>query len=156
MGPRASARASLGCNAQATKSLKPHLAGECGFTDQPVSAQDHEGDAVVECPGVVPMIAAAPAATGSNGNFCLSGVTLPREAAPVDLSGPNGDWVQTNPAVVGTVNADRPQHLQGAVALAAADRDWLSGLLTRTVAVEDFAEALEPQPDDITTTLALV
>jgi threonine dehydrogenase-like Zn-dependent dehydrogenase len=135
---------------------KPDLVRALGATYHPEPAQDLdlEVDVVVECTGVVPVIAAALAATGRNGIVCLTGVTSPGKAVPVDLSGLNGDWVQTNTAVVGTVNANRRHYLQGAVALAAADRDWLSGLLTRTVAVEDFAEALDPQPDDIKTTLA--
>ncbi|CAN5271759.1 glucose 1-dehydrogenase [soil metagenome] len=136
---------------------KPDLVRALGATYHPVSAQDLdlEVDVVVECTGAVPVIAAALAATGRNGIVCLTGVTSPGEAVPVDLGALNGDWVQTNTTVVGTVNANRRHYLQGAVALAAADPEWLSGLLTRTVAVEDFAEALEPRPSDIKTTLVL-
>jgi threonine dehydrogenase-like Zn-dependent dehydrogenase len=47
------------------------------------------------------------------------------------------------------VNAGRRHWEQAAEALAAADRSWLSGLITRRVPLTSWAEALDRQPEDI-------
>ena len=49
----------------------------------------------------------------------------------------------------GSVNANRPHYEMAAAALAAADRDWLGGLLTRRVPLASWPDALEPHPDDV-------
>jgi hypothetical protein len=54
-----------------------------------------------------------------------------------------------NKAVVGTVNAGLADYRTGAEALAAADRGWLAGLVTRRVPLDHFTEALDKHEDDV-------
>jgi hypothetical protein len=54
-----------------------------------------------------------------------------------------------NQVIFGTVNANRGHYEQAAAALAAADRNWLDSVITRRVALEEAAGALEREPDDI-------
>jgi glucose 1-dehydrogenase len=51
--------------------------------------------------------------------------------------------------VVGSVNANRRHYEAGAAALSKAEHPWLSRLLTRTVPIDDWRQALERQPDDV-------
>jgi len=57
--------------------------------------------------------------------------------------------VLNNETVFGTVNANRTHYEMAAAQLARADRDWLARLITRSVPVERWAEALQNRPDDI-------
>ena len=54
-----------------------------------------------------------------------------------------------NDAVVGSVNANLRHYALAAEALAQADLDWLGRLVSRRVPLADFAEAFEPQDDDV-------
>jgi hypothetical protein len=54
-----------------------------------------------------------------------------------------------NQVLFGTVNAGRRHWEQAAEALAAADREWLAGMITRRVPLIRWTEALERKPDDI-------
>lgn len=51
--------------------------------------------------------------------------------------------------VFGTVNANRRHYRAAADALAKADKDWLSGLITRRIPLARWRGALEVQPNDI-------
>jgi threonine dehydrogenase-like Zn-dependent dehydrogenase len=57
--------------------------------------------------------------------------------------------------VFGTVNGNRRHYEAAAEALAAADRDWLRGLITRRVPLERWPEALERRPDDVKVVIEL-
>jgi len=48
-----------------------------------------------------------------------------------------------------------PEAVRAAEALARADNDWLSRLITRWVPLDDYRAAFEPRPDDIKTVVAL-
>ncbi len=141
----------------ATDGVKPDLVRALGarYHGEPVGELDLEPDVVLECTGVPQVVAAVLGATRVNGVVCLTGVSAPSEPIPVDLGALNGGWVLGNVAVVGTVNANRRHYLQGAVALAAADRSWLQGLITRTLPVADVADALAAEQDDVKTVLTL-
>jgi len=54
-----------------------------------------------------------------------------------------------NKAVVGTVNANKRHWYKAGEALAHADRQWLSQLVTRYESPANFAKALQRGPDDI-------
>ena len=56
--------------------------------------------------------------------------------AAVDLGALNREWVLENDALIGSVNANRRHYDRAAQALADADRDWLAGLVTRQVSLE--------------------
>jgi threonine dehydrogenase-like Zn-dependent dehydrogenase len=65
------------------------------------------------------------------------------------------DMVLENDVVVGSVNANLSHYAAAADALATAETEWLSRLITRRVPLERFAEALEARPDDIKVVLDL-
>jgi threonine dehydrogenase-like Zn-dependent dehydrogenase len=57
--------------------------------------------------------------------------------------------VLRNKVVVGSVNANKRQWYKAGLALARADRSWLSRLVTRCERPENFTSALQRKPDDI-------
>ena len=67
----------------------------------------------------------------------------------------NNTMVLNNDVVFGSVNANHRHFSAAAAALAAADREWISGLVTRRVPLESWTEALERRPGDIKTVVEL-
>ena len=57
--------------------------------------------------------------------------------------------VLRNNVIVGSVNANKRHWYKAGEALARADVAWLSRLVTRRERPEDFAHALQREPDDI-------
>jgi threonine dehydrogenase-like Zn-dependent dehydrogenase len=57
--------------------------------------------------------------------------------------------VLRNNVVVGSVNANKRHWYKAGQVLTRADRAWLARLVTRSVPPEEFARALQRQPDDI-------
>jgi len=51
--------------------------------------------------------------------------------------------------VFGSVNANRAHYEAGAVALARAERAWLSALITRRVPLAEWRDAFERRPNDV-------
>jgi Glucose dehydrogenase C-terminus len=77
----------------------------------------------------------------------LRGNCLPyRHRVTADLA---ADAVLKNKAVVGSVNGNKRHWFKGGEALARADRNWLSRLISRREKPEKFAHALEREPHDI-------
>jgi threonine dehydrogenase-like Zn-dependent dehydrogenase len=87
--------------------------------------------------------------TAPSGILCLAGISSPGHELPVDLGYFNRTAVLDNQAIFGVVNANRMHYQMAADALARADKQWLTRLITRRVPVERFQEALEYRPDDI-------
>jgi glucose 1-dehydrogenase len=79
---------------------------------------------------------------------CLTGVA-PVRTLSVDVGALNNELVLENDVVFGSVNANRRHFEQAADALRAADRDWLARLITRTVPLDRWEEALDKGHDDI-------
>ena len=123
----------------------------------------HAGDA--SAAGQVDIVLEATGAPGRgrpgaraprNGIVCLTGVSSGGRPLDFDIGGFNRDVVLENDVVFGTVNANRRHYEAAAEALAAADRDWLRGLITRRVPLERWEEALERRPDDVKVVVELV
>jgi hypothetical protein len=57
--------------------------------------------------------------------------------------------VLSNEVVFGSVNAGLANYQQAAEALSKADNAWLSKIITRTVPMSDWSQALQRQPNDI-------
>ena len=55
--------------------------------------------------------------------------------------------------VFGTVNANRRHYAAAVEALAKADPDWLSRLVTRRVPIDHWRDAFTRHPDDVKTVL---
>jgi glucose 1-dehydrogenase len=68
---------------------------------------------------------------------------------PVDLAALNAELVLENDVIFGSVNANKQHYQAAADALAAADRDWLSRLITRRVPLSEWTQGLEPHTNDV-------
>lgn len=108
-------------------------------------------DRVLECTGH--LVAEAIAHTAPSGATCLVGGGDPATAPPVTLGALSEDILANNKAIVGTVNSARRHFEAAREALRAADREWLAGLLTRTVTLAEWRTALDPPPEEIKTVL---
>jgi threonine dehydrogenase-like Zn-dependent dehydrogenase len=90
-----------------------------------------------------------PQRLASGGIMCLTGIMNLDPTLDLDATSMNRNMVLRNQVLFGTVNAGRRHWEQAAEALAAANRSWLSGLITRRVPLTSWAEALDRQPEDI-------
>jgi threonine dehydrogenase-like Zn-dependent dehydrogenase len=106
-------------------------------------------DVVIECTGVGQLIVDAVHHIGAGGIVCLTGVGSGGLAAGLKAADLAAEVVLENNVVFGSVNANKRHWYKGGEALARADRAWLERLVTRREKPEDFARALERQPDDI-------
>ncbi|MGO9502710.1 MAG: glucose 1-dehydrogenase [Streptosporangiaceae bacterium] len=110
-------------------------------------------DIVIECTGFAQLLLGAGDLHPRSRIICLTGVSAAGEESSVDIGHLNRRMVLQNNVVFGSVNANRRHYELGAEALASADPDWLAGLLTRRVAVDDWPQAYARDPGGIKTTL---
>ncbi|HZT64733.1 MAG TPA: glucose 1-dehydrogenase [Acidimicrobiales bacterium] len=136
---------------QVKEGAKPKLVSELGATYHTGAVKDAacRPDVVIECTGVGQLVFDVMDDVAPGGVVCLTGVSSGGRQLGVDAGSLNRTMVLENEAVVGSVNANRRHYQLGADALAAAERDWLSGLITRKVPLERWADALTRQPDDV-------
>ena len=80
---------------------------------------------------------------------CLLGMHDPQDPTGLDLATIGKQIVLDNVAIVGSVNANVRHWQQAAEALAAADGQWLSSLITRTVPLTRALEAFDHERGDI-------
>jgi threonine dehydrogenase-like Zn-dependent dehydrogenase len=137
---------------RATEGIKPEVVGALGAEyhtgDVMEVAEQVNPDVVIECTGVAELVAGAMQHTSPGAIVCLTGVAASRNLT-VDVGALNNELVLENDVVFGSVNANRRHFEQGVEALRAADRDWLKRLITRTVPLERWPDALEKGDDDI-------
>src|SRR4029079_11471236 len=105
-------------------------------------AKEFDPDLVVECTGVAAVVAGAMRHTAPGAIVCLTGVAASRELS-VDVGALNNELVLENDVVFGSVNANKRHFEQAVSALRAADQDWLRRLITRTVPLDSWTDALE-------------
>lgn len=132
---------------------KPAAVAALGATYHSGSAADVaravNPDIVIECTGVGAVLMDVLGNNAANGIVCLAGVSHSTRPLDVDAEQLNRRAVLENDVVFGTVNAARRHYRSAVEALAAADRDWLEGLITRRVPLDGHADALSARPDDI-------
>ncbi len=130
---------------------KPELVRALGATYHrgSVSNVGFEPDVVVECTGAAPVIAESIQAVGSGGVVCLTGVGNSSQVSGLSTSDLATEAVLRNKVVVGTVNANKRHWYKAGIALARADRSWLSRLISRSERPENFTGALQREPTDI-------
>lgn len=128
---------------------KPALTRALGATYHNGDLGDLEPDIVIECTGAGAVVLDVLRRNAPTGIVCLTGVSSGGHKLNFDVGGFNRDMVLENDLVFGTVNANRRHYRAAAQALAKADKDWLSGLITRRVPLDRWREALERRPDDI-------
>jgi len=137
---------------RATEGIKPEVVSALGaeyhsgeITDV---AEQLNPDVVVECTGVAELVAGAMQHTAPGAIVCLTGVAASRSLS-VDIGALNNELVLENDVVFGAVNANRRHFEQAVEALRRADPDWRRRLITRTVPLDNWTEALEKGNDDI-------
>jgi len=130
---------------------KPDLVRALGATYHHGSASDlpFDPDVVIECTGVGQVIADVIVKVGAGGVVCLTGVGSGGRTVGLATADVATEIVLQNNVVVGSVNANRRHFYRAAEALAHADRDWLSRLVSRRVTPDRIQDAFERGPDDI-------
>ncbi|HEY0816964.1 MAG TPA: glucose 1-dehydrogenase [Pseudonocardia sp.] len=129
---------------------KPGLVKELGATYHTGTITDLglRPDIVLECTGVIGLVQQSIAQVSPGGIVCLTGVgpvTAPMGSAAALAT----EAVLKNLVVLGSVNANRRHYYRAAKALAAADRGWLTQLITRRVGLEQVQAGLKRAPEDI-------
>ena len=105
-------------------------------------------DVVVECTGVAELVAGAMRHTAPGAIVCLTGVSAARTLS-LDIGALNNELVLENDVVFGSVNANRRHFEQAVKALTDADSEWLRRMITRTVPLDRWPDAIEKGDDDI-------
>jgi glucose 1-dehydrogenase len=139
-----------------TEGPKPKLTAALGATYHTGGIEEMDpADIVLECTGAPSLVISSMRAVRPNGIVCLTGVSSGGRTIPVDTGALNRELVLENNVVFGTVNANRLHYDQAAAALLRADSAWLDSLITRSVPLEQWQEALERQPGDVKTVITL-
>lgn len=141
----------------ATDGPKPGLVRQLGATFHSGSLDDlpRDFDVIVECTGASSLALGVVSHTAPNGIVCLMGVSDPGSREAIDVGELNRSIVLGNRVVFGSVNANRRHYEAAGRALVDAPRDWLGCLITRRVAMADFAQAFEKRKHDIKTIIDL-
>jgi threonine dehydrogenase-like Zn-dependent dehydrogenase len=129
--------------------LKPELVRALGATYHAGDVGDLEADIVIECTGASSVVLDVMGRNAPEGIVCLTGVSSGGHKLKFDIGQLNRSMVLENDVVFGTVNANRRHYRAAAEALAKADKEWLSRLITRRMPLARWQEAFEQQPDDI-------
>lgn len=111
--------------------------------------RDVHAEIVIECTGADEVVLEVIQHCGGDGIVCLAGVSSGHRRLAFDVSGFNREAVLSNDVIFGSVNANRIHYAAAAEALAAADPEWLEGLINRRVPLARWAEAFEPREDDV-------
>lgn len=140
-----------------TSGAKPDLVRRLGATYHggDVSViETLEPDIIIECTGAASVIADVVTRSAASGIVCLAGVSSGGHRLQLDLGDVNRRIVLENDCVFGSVSANRTHYETAERSLAAADRSWLTRLLTRTVPLADWPAAFERHDGDIKVRLA--
>ncbi|MCL4446301.1 MAG: glucose 1-dehydrogenase [Actinobacteria bacterium] len=136
---------------QVTSGIKPDLVTALGahYHTGSIEKTCPDADVIIECTGVPSLVFDAIEHIGPGGVVCLTGVSSGGRAIDVDAGSLNRSMVLENESVVGSVNANRRHYEEAAAALANADPKWLRQLITRTVPISRWQEALDRKKDDV-------
>ena len=136
---------------RAESGVKPQLVRDLGavYHTGPLSDIGLAPDVIIECTGVGQVIVDAIRQIGSGGVLCLTGVGSGGHAHGQSAADMATELVLHNNVIVGSVNANRRHFYRAAQALATADPQWLTQLLTRRVAPAEIDQAFHRRPDDI-------
>jgi len=118
-----------------------------------LESTEGEFDVVIECTGAPAVIERVLGSGNPNRVVCLTGLSPGASARALDVAVLNHGMVLKNQVVFGSVNANRRHYEAAAAALARAERNWLSALLTRKVSLDEWQTAYEKFPGDVKTVL---
>lgn len=129
---------------------KPELVRALGGTYLTDLGQlDVVPDVVIEATGVGQLVYDCAALLPPAGVMCLAGIHPGPATVEVQLDALVRQLVVRNAALVGTVNAGKRHYADAVDVLLAAERSWLERLITRTVPLSSWPDALVREPDDI-------
>ncbi|MEV6275271.1 glucose 1-dehydrogenase [Nocardia sp. NPDC051832] len=133
--------------------IQPKMARALGATYHsdplPTVADKIKPDIVVEATGSAQVAVDAMTHNASAGIVCLTGVSPVGRQVTFDAGAANRNIVLENDLIFGSVNANKRHYHQAAEALAAADKEWLAGLITRQIPLAQAADAFTPGHNDI-------
>lgn len=134
-----------------TEGPKPELVRRLGATYHTDSLEDlcQSSDIILECTGAASVVLDAIQYSVRGGIVCLTGISSGGRSIEVNMTAVNRSMVLENNVVFGSVNANRSHYRAAANALAQADREWLSDLITRRVALADWKHAMDHGPDTV-------
>ncbi|HEX8893214.1 MAG TPA: hypothetical protein VF783_07815, partial [Terriglobales bacterium] len=96
-----------------------------------------------QCTGVGPVISDCIEQVGSGEIVCLTGVGVASNRITAEVA---ADGALKNKVAVGSVNANKRHWFKGGEALARADHNWLSRLISRSEKPENLKGTLEREP----------
>jgi glucose 1-dehydrogenase len=136
---------------------KPRLVAALGATYHHCAIEDLDltPDVVVECAGVGELVIELADRVASAAAICLVGISSAQRSLPVNLDKINAALVLKNAVLLGTVSAARRNYEQAVDALLKADPEWLAGLISRSVPLSTWPDALDRQPGDVKVTVDL-
>lgn len=136
-----------------TEGIRPALVRDMGATyhGPPLDTLPRDFDIVIECTGAAPLVLETPLRTAMDGVVCLLGVAGDDAATPVAAGRLNDALVLGNRIVFGSVNANRRHFELAHEALRAADRSWLSRLITRRIPFDRATDAFDKRAGDVKT-----
>ena len=136
---------------------KPGLVRDLGaaYHTSDVEHAGRDADVVMECTAAPALLFEAMHAPRPNGIVCLLGVSPEGRCASVDAGALNRALVLDNNVVFGSVNANRAHWDAAAEALGRADRSWLARVVTRTVPLDRWREALRREEGDVKVVVSL-
>ncbi|MGW0250320.1 glucose 1-dehydrogenase [Nocardia goodfellowii] len=133
--------------------IQPAMARALGATyhsaSLPEVAAEIDPHIIVEATGSAQVAVDAMTHNAAAGIVCLTGVSPVGRPVTFDAGAANRNIVLENDLIFGSVNANKRHYHQAAAALAAADQEWLAGLITRTIPLARATEAFTPGHDDI-------
>ncbi|MEU8894869.1 glucose 1-dehydrogenase [Nocardia sp. NPDC048505] len=133
--------------------VQPTMARALGATYHsdplPTVAGKIEPDLIVEATGSAQVAVDAMTHNASAAIVCLTGVSPVGREVTFDAGAANRNIVLENDLIFGSVNANKRHYRQAAEALAAADPDWLEGLITRRLPLDQALDAFTSGHDDI-------
>lgn len=135
---------------RATDGPKPQLVADLGgeyLTD--LKDLDVVPDVVIEATGNGRLVLDCAGLLGPGGVLCLTGISPGTEPIEAPMDPLTRQLVVRNAAIVGSVNAGKRHYAQAIDVLAAADAHWLDRLLTRTVPLTKWPDALHKDQTDI-------
>jgi threonine dehydrogenase-like Zn-dependent dehydrogenase len=142
-----------------TSGPKPRLVADLGATYHHLAIdevmQRLRPDVVIEATGVGSLVFGALAGTAPYGIVCLTGVSAAGRRLTFDAGALNRSLVLENDVVIGSVNANLSHYAAAADALAGADRDWLTRLITRRVPLADAPQAFTAGDEDVKVVISL-
>jgi len=130
---------------------KPQLVRDVGATFHAGDVKDIgvAPDIVIECTGYGPLVFELTDVVAKDAVICLAGISASKRETEIGLDEINKQMVLENIVLFGSVNAARRHYEQAAEALAKADLQWLTKLVSRKVPLSDYKQALQRHDDDV-------